>query len=100
MTVKDFVLRFINNVDATAKEEYERDYTQAVKDFVDKPYTSYKAVRKLYNGDIALFMALCMYCRESIVFNHRLENWKSKVKPKLRETSKNWYHISCLGIYS
>jgi len=91
MTVKEFILKFINDVRAAAKGEYER----AIKDFIDNPRYFHHVVRHHYKGDVAIFEAPCKYCGKPIVFTHRDSNWESEVKPALLEAFRYWYHIKC-----
>jgi len=99
MTVKDFVLNFIDKtigeVKVSVKGEYERGYNDAIKKFIESPFEFYMAVRKIYKGDIALFEAPCMICKEPMVFAHKSGNWASEVKPKLLDAFRNWYHVEC-----
>ena len=101
MTVKDFILKFINDVNAIAAREYDKGYDEgyqdALRDFVNDPDSFHGAVRELleYKGDVALFEAPCSICGKPMVFTHKDENWESKVKPKLLEAFKWWYHVRC-----
>ena len=91
MTVKEFILKFIND----ARKAYEDGYDLALKDFVDDPYAFYFMVRERYDGDIALFEVPCSICGEPMVFHHKNEDWETEVKPTLLEAFRDWYHVRC-----
>jgi len=95
MTVKDFILKFINDVNIAVKKGHEEGYAQAVEDFIHNTDGFRDKVRKVYKGDIALFEAPCSICGKPMVFTHNDNNWKSKVKPELMRAFKNWYHVAC-----
>ena len=97
MIVKDFLLKFINDVKAATEKEYERGYAKAVEDFIKNPHYFHHVVRCKhgYKGDIALFEAPCSYCKGPMVFTHKDGNWESEVKPELHDAFRHWYHVKC-----
>ena len=97
MTVKDFILKFANDVKAAAEKEYERGYAKAVEDFIKNPHYFHHVVRCKhgYKGDIVLFEAPCRYCKGPMVFTHKDNNWESEVKPALHNAFRYWCHTRC-----
>jgi len=97
MTVKEFILKFINDVRAAAKGEYNRGYSAAINDLIKDPYTIHTIVREIlkYKGDIALFEVPCKYCGEPVVLTHKSKYWESHIKPELLRVFKDWYHSGC-----
>jgi len=101
MTVKEFILKFINDVKTAVEGEREKGYNEAIEDFIYRTRdVFYPMVREVYGGDVALFEAPCSICGEPIVLTHKDSNWESEIKPTLLRAFKNWYHIRCRKQYS
>jgi len=95
MSVKEYILKYANDV----KKAFNEGYRKALVEFIEKPCSFYWAVRKIYDGDIALYEVPCSICGKPMIFNHKDSNWESEEKPALMRTFKNWYHVSCKRSY-
>ena len=76
MAVKEFVLKFVSDVNAIVGRE--RGYAEALEDFANDPLKFRAKVRELHKGDIALFEVPCKYCGEPIAPTHRDEDWEPR----------------------
>ncbi len=97
MTVKDFILKFANDLKKAVERMEDEGYAKAIKDFINEPLLTWIHVRDIhkYKGDVALFEVPCRYCGKPIVFTHKDENWEPKVKPELRRAFRYWRHTDC-----
>jgi len=101
--MKDIVLEAIKrerDVEFEKKWEFIRGFYRALNLFIDDPWEFYERVinlaknRSLRDFEPCLFTAPCMYCAKLMIFAHKLENY-DRVKERLHEAFKNWYHIGC-----
>jgi len=84
MTVKDFIVKCVNDIKSAVESEHER----LIKAFIECPQYIHHVVRHHYQGDIALFEVPCPFCGKPMLFTHKDRDWESETKPILLEAFK------------